>query len=200
MAACRGFGSLWHRWRRGTENFLLTNRALQKQYPFFQNKQLTFQVSLAHTDIQQPKENSLVSVLDEPDTLYKKLAVLVKGHDRAVLDSYEYFILLAAKELGISIVKVEQPPKKIQRFTLLKSVHIFKKHRVQYEMRTHYRCLELKHLTGSTANVYLEYIQRNLPEGVAMEVKKTRLEKLPEHIQKPIWDTLPQVEETASQS
>lgn len=31
---------------------------------------------------------------------------------------------------------------------------------------------QLKHLTGSTANVYLEYIQRNLPEGVAIEVKK----------------------------
>uniref|UniRef100_A0A8D0H7X4 Small ribosomal subunit protein uS10m n=1 Tax=Sphenodon punctatus TaxID=8508 RepID=A0A8D0H7X4_SPHPU len=65
-------------------------------------------------------------------------------------------------------------------------------------MRTHYRCLELKRLTGSTADVYLEYIQRNLPEGVAMEVTKTRFEKVPEHIQKPVWDTLPQVEETAS--
>lgn len=37
----------------------------------------------------------------------------------------------------------EQPPKKIERFTLLKSVHIYKKHRVQYEMRTHYRYLEV---------------------------------------------------------
>ena len=45
-------------------------------------------------------------------------------------------------------------------------------------MRTLYRCLELEHLTGSTADVYLEYIQRNLPEGVAMEVTKVRLEFL----------------------
>uniref|UniRef100_A0ACB8GBA4 28S ribosomal protein S10, mitochondrial n=1 Tax=Sphaerodactylus townsendi TaxID=933632 RepID=A0ACB8GBA4_9SAUR len=182
------------------ENFLLANRTLQKQYNFSQNKQLiSLQYSGAHTDIQQSKENSSISSLDEPDTLYKKLAILVKGHDRTVLDSYEYFILLAAKELGISVEKVEEPPKKFERFTLLKSVHIYKKHRVQYEMRTHYRCVELKHLTGSTVNVYLEYIQRNLPEGVAMEVKKTRLEKLPEHIQTPVWDTLPQVEETESQ-
>nr|XP_056709357.1 28S ribosomal protein S10, mitochondrial [Euleptes europaea] len=186
--------------RLGPENFLLANRALQKQYNFFQNKQLMlFQYSGAHTDFQQPKENSLVSVSDEPDTLYKKLTILVKGHDRAVLDSYEYFILLAAKGLDISVEKVEEPPKKIERLTLLKSVHIYKKHRVQYEMRTHYRYVELKHLTGSTAKVYLEYIQRNLPEGVAMEVKKTKLEKLPEHIHTPVWDTLPQVEETASQ-
>uniref|UniRef100_A0A8D0G9U5 Small ribosomal subunit protein uS10m n=1 Tax=Sphenodon punctatus TaxID=8508 RepID=A0A8D0G9U5_SPHPU len=59
-------------------------------------------------------------------------------------------------------------------------------------MRTHYRCLELKYLTGSTADVYLEYIQLNLPEGVAMEVRKTRSEK-------PVWDTLSQVEETVCQ-
>ncbi|NWJ06931.1 RT10 protein, partial [Crypturellus undulatus] len=149
----------------------------------------------SQVDIQEPKTNPLVSISDEPETLYKRLSLLVKGHDQAVLDSYEYFAVLAAKELGISIEKVHRPPKTIERFTLLKSVHIFKKHRVQYEMRTHYLCLELKHLTGSTAAVYLEYVQRNLPEGVAMEVKKTRIEAIPEHIQKPVWDTLPQVEE-----
>jgi len=31
---------------------------------------------------------------------------------------------------------------------------------------------QLKRLTGSTADTYLEYIQRNLPEGVAMKVTK----------------------------
>uniref|UniRef100_A0A493STB6 Small ribosomal subunit protein uS10m n=2 Tax=Anas platyrhynchos TaxID=8839 RepID=A0A493STB6_ANAPP len=141
-----------------------------------------------------------VTISEEPETLYKRLSLLVKGHDKAVLDSYEYFAVLAAKELGISVEKIHRPPKKIERFTLLKSVHIYKKHRVQYEMRTHYTCLELKYLTGSTAAVYLEYVERNLPEGVAMEVKKTKIEKIPEHIQEPVWDTLPQVEETEVKS
>ncbi|XP_030051965.1 small ribosomal subunit protein uS10m [Microcaecilia unicolor] len=148
-----------------------------------------------HTGSPQHTESPLISVSDEPDTLYKKISILAKGHDKAVLDSYEYFAVLAAKELGITVGNVYEPPKKIERLTLLKSVHIYKKHRVQYEMRTLYRCLELKHLTGSTADVYLEYIQRNLPEGVALEIKKTTLEKLPEHIQKPIWDTVPVAEE-----
>ncbi|NP_001425782.1 small ribosomal subunit protein uS10m isoform 7 [Homo sapiens] len=53
----------------------------------------------------------------------------------------------------------------------------------------------LEHLTGSTADVYLEYIQRNLPEGVAMEVTKTQLEQLPEHIKEPIWETLSEEKE-----
>ncbi|XP_062980073.1 small ribosomal subunit protein uS10m [Elgaria multicarinata webbii] len=198
MAVRRGISFLSRLWQ-GPQNFLVTSQVPLKKHNFLQNNHLLwFQFSGAHTDIQQLKENPLVSVSDEPDTLYKRLAVLVKGHDKTVLDSYEYFMLLAAKELGLSIEKVEVPPRKIEKFTLLKSVHIYKKHRVQYEMRTHYRYVQLKHLTGSTANVYLEYIQRNLPEGVAMEVKKTRLEKLPEHIQTPVWDTLPPVEETSS--
>ena len=31
--------------------------------------------------------------------------------------------------------------------------------------------MTLKQLTGSTADTYREYIQRNLPEGVSMKVK-----------------------------
>ena len=58
------------------------------------------------------------------------------------------------------------------RKTLLKSVHVYSKHRVQYEIRTFYSHINLKNLTGSTALTYLEYIQRNLPEGVAMKVTK----------------------------
>uniref|UniRef100_A0A1A8GVZ4 Small ribosomal subunit protein uS10m n=1 Tax=Nothobranchius korthausae TaxID=1143690 RepID=A0A1A8GVZ4_9TELE len=134
---------------------------------------------------------SKITVTEEPDTLFQKVVVLVKGHDRAVLDSYEFFVTTAANELGITIGKVFEPPKDIERFTLLKSVHIYKKHRVQYEMRTHFRCIELLHLTGCTAQVYLEYIQRNLPEGVAMEVTKTVMEKIPDHILEPMWKEHP---------
>lgn len=143
-------------------------------------------------------QNSLsITVTEEPDTLIQKLTVLVKGHDKAVLDSYEFFASMAAQELGLTQAKVSEPLKNIERFTLLKSVHIFKKHRVQYEMRTHFRCIEISRVTGSTAQVYLEYIQRNLPEGVAMEVIKTAIEKVPEHIQKPLWGDQSQAVKTS---
>ncbi|CAM9837351.1 unnamed protein product [Lampetra fluviatilis] len=115
-----------------------------------------------------------VHVSEEPDVLYKRLIVRVKAHERPLLDSYEFFITRTAQFLNIPIHTVYEPRRKIERLTVLKSVHIYKKHRVQYEMRTHFRVIELKYLTGSTANVYLEYIQRNLPEGVAMEVTRRR--------------------------
>ena len=37
-------------------------------------------------------------------------------------------------------------------------------------------------MTGSTADTFLEYIERNLPEGVALKVYKTGIEQMPQHI------------------
>ncbi|XP_019627539.1 PREDICTED: 28S ribosomal protein S10, mitochondrial-like [Branchiostoma belcheri] len=129
--------------------------------------------------------SQLVETTDEPDVLYKRIVLLCKGHEEAVLDSYEQFVSMAAKELGLRLEKIHRPRRTYDRITLLKSVHVHKKHKVQYEIRTHYRVFHFKHLTGSTSNVFLEYVQRNLPEGVAMEVKKTALEKLPDELKPP---------------
>ncbi|XP_055982103.1 small ribosomal subunit protein uS10m [Sorex fumeus] len=196
MAARTALGAACRRLWQGSRDFSLhsprSRTALSGSFPLAGVGRV--QWSRLHIDAPKDPTKPVITVSDEPDTLYKRLSVLVKGHDKAVLDSYEYFAVLAAKELGLSI-KVHEPPRKIERLTLLKSVHIFKKHRVQYEMRTLYRCLELERLTGSTADVYLEYIQRNLPEGIAMEVTKTKLERLPEHIKEPIWETMPKEKE-----
>jgi len=40
---------------------------------------------------------------EEPDQLYKTVEVEVKGHDTAVLYSYEKFVAMAAGNLGIKI-------------------------------------------------------------------------------------------------
>lgn len=71
-------------------------------------------------------------------------------------------------------------PKKAihERLTLLKSIFVHKKHRVQYERRTYYRYIDVFKLTGSTADTFLEYLQRNLPEGVAMKATRVRYELL----------------------
>ncbi|KAK7476251.1 hypothetical protein BaRGS_00032527 [Batillaria attramentaria] len=131
------------------------------------------------------RQLSSVEETEEPDELYRQVTVEVKGHDKAVLKSYNQFVTMAANELGINLARVFEPPKVITRFSILKSVHIYAKHMVQYEQRTHYNVFELKHLTGSTADTFLEYIQRNLPEGMAMKVTKHRLEKIPDYLQPP---------------
>ena len=40
-------------------------------------------------------------------------------------------------------------------------------------------------MTGDTADTFLEYIQRNIPEGVSMSVEQTALEPLPEFFELP---------------
>ena len=65
----------------------------------------------------------------------------------------------------------DKEPHKLRK-TLLKSAHIYSKHRTQYEIRTYFSSIKLKNITGSTMSTYLEYIQRNLPEGVGMKVTK----------------------------
>nr|XP_018671380.1 28S ribosomal protein S10, mitochondrial [Ciona intestinalis] len=123
-----------------------------------------------------------VEVSDKEEKLYRAIDVLVKGHEAEVLESYVRFCVLAAEELDIPVNGVLRPKFIMDRLTLLKSKHIFKKHRVQYEMRTHRRVVQLEKLTESTANVFLEYLQRNVPAGVAMHVHKWELERIPAHI------------------
>lgn len=72
-----------------------------------------------------------------------------------------------------------------ERLTLLKSAFVHKKHRVQYEIRTYFKFMHFHRLTGSTLSTFLEYIQRNLPEGVAMKATKVQIMELPEHLRTP---------------
>ncbi|XP_034486349.1 28S ribosomal protein S10, mitochondrial [Drosophila innubila] len=122
----------------------------------------------------------------EPDKLYSKVEIELRGVDPAVLKSYTWFATTAAEHLGIELGKCWSPRKAHhERMTLLKSVHIYKKHRVQYEIRTHFRYMNFHKLTGSTLDTFLEYIERNLPEGVALQSSKTELQQIPEHLRQP---------------
>lgn len=130
----------------------------------------------------QPSTTDLVPENEDTDTLIRKLTIEVQGHDRAVIESYQKFMSMAMQGFNFSNTQVIDKPKFIWKNTVLKSVHVHKKHRVQYETRNHYKVFEVKHLTGSTASTFLEYVQRNLPEGVAMKVTTQTVEKLPEHL------------------
>ena len=70
------------------------------------------------------------------------------------------------------------------RKTLLKSIFVHSKHRVQYEMRTYYWVFQLGRMTESTRDTYLEYVQRNLPEGVSMKVTEHEYLRLPDNVLK----------------
>ncbi|XP_026498767.1 small ribosomal subunit protein uS10m [Vanessa tameamea] len=122
----------------------------------------------------------------ELDKLYKRVELEMRGIDPAVLLSYSWFCIAAASHLGIEVTKSWALRKaEKERHTLLRCVHIYKKHRVQYEIRTYFRFIHLQRLTGSTCDTFLEYIERNLPEGCALKVTKVECQKIPDHITPP---------------
>lgn len=101
------------------------------------------------------------------------------------MKSYGWYATTAAEHLGIQVGKCFTPRKADKdRWTVLKSVHVHRKHLVQYEARTYYRFLNFHNLTESTLKTFLEYIQRNLPEGTAMKATKVEIQRIPEHIEK----------------
>jgi small subunit ribosomal protein S10 len=126
------------------------------------------------------KERKKIDISDADDRLYNHINVKIKGFDYAVLDSYAQFMSKAAQLLGIDMSGKVCLPTQIQKFTVLKSPFVYKKHRVQYELRTHVRLLQIRKVTGTTADIFLEYIQRNIPEGVNMSVYQESAEKPPQ--------------------
>ncbi|KAJ0170784.1 hypothetical protein K1T71_013556 [Dendrolimus kikuchii] len=133
-----------------------------------------------------PKPVEAVSNTVELDKLYKRVELEMRGIDPAVLLSYSWFCVAAASHLGIEVTKSwAQRKADKERHTLLKCVHIYKKHKVQYEIRTYFRFIHLQRLTGSTCDTFLEYIERNLPEGCALKITKIECQKIPEHLTSP---------------
>lgn len=90
-------------------------------------------------------------------------------------------IIISASNIKFSFSWAERKSRK-DRLTLLKSVHVYKKHRVQYEVRTYFRFMNFHNMTSSTLDTFLEYIERNLPEGCAIKATKVEIQKLPEHL------------------
>lgn len=138
--------------------------------------------SSAHTK-QNIETSAINEIAGEKDQLFSKLEIELRGVDPAVLKSYAWFATTAASHLNIEVGKSWAERKAHHdRLTLLKSVHIYKKHRVQYEVRTYFRYINFHKMTGSTLDTFLEYIERNLPEGVALNATKTELQEIPEHL------------------
>ncbi|GAB0088885.1 28S ribosomal protein S10, mitochondrial [Sergentomyia squamirostris] len=160
-------------------------KILPSLYPNLRNIR---QCSSFHAAPSAEHQNKEIAQANEPelDKLFSKLEIELRGADPAVLKSYSWFATTAAENLNIEVGKcwAENKPY-FDRLILLRSVHIFKKHRVQYEMRTYFRYMNFHKLTGSTLDTFLEYIERNIPEGVALKATKVEVQAMPEHLTKP---------------
>ncbi|HEX9625450.1 MAG TPA: 30S ribosomal protein S10 [Acidiferrobacterales bacterium] len=98
----------------------------------------------------------------------QKIRIRLKAFDHRLIDRSAMEIVDTAKRTG-ALVKGPIPlPTKIERFTLLRSPHVDKKSRDQFEIRTHKRIMDIIEPTDKTVDALMKL---DLAAGVDVEIK-----------------------------
>tara|TARA_B100000315_G_C14062442_1_gene356866 strand:+ start:56 stop:364 length:309 start_codon:yes stop_codon:yes gene_type:complete len=98
----------------------------------------------------------------------QNIRIRLKAFDHRVLDQSAIEILSTAKRTGAQVRGPIPLPTRIERFTVLRSPHIDKKSREQFEIRTHKRVLDIIDPTPQTVDALMKL---DLAAGVDVEIK-----------------------------
>ncbi|MDR3233814.1 MAG: 30S ribosomal protein S10 [Planctomycetaceae bacterium] len=99
------------------------------------------------------------------------IRIRMEAFDHAVLDQSAAEIVDTAKRTGSDVRGPIPLPTRIERYTVLSSPHVDKKARVQYEIRTHKRVIDIVQSTAKTIDALNKL---NLPAGVEIKIKATK--------------------------
>jgi small subunit ribosomal protein S10 len=97
-----------------------------------------------------------------------KIRIRLKAYDFRLLDQSTAEIVDTARRTGASISGPIPLPTQVQRYTVLRSPHVDKKSREQFEIRTHKRLLDILDPTQQTVDALMKL---ELPAGVDVEIK-----------------------------
>ena len=97
-----------------------------------------------------------------------KIRIRLKAYDFRLLDQSTAEIVDTAKRTGADISGPIPLPTQIQRFTVLRSPHVDKKSREQFEIRTHKRLIDIVQPTPETVDALMKL---SLSAGVDVEIK-----------------------------
>ena len=98
----------------------------------------------------------------------ERIRLKLKAYDHRVLDRTVAAIVDAVKRTGADIRGPVPLPTHIKRYTVLRSPHINKDSREQFEMRTHKRVIDILYPTQKTVDSLMKL---ELPAGVDIEIK-----------------------------
>ncbi|MEM6682311.1 MAG: 30S ribosomal protein S10 [Pseudomonadota bacterium] len=98
----------------------------------------------------------------------QNIRIRLKAFDHRVLDQATGEIAGTAKRTGAQVRGPIPLPTRIERFTVLRSPHIDKKSREQFEVRTHKRLLDIVDPTPQTVDALMKL---DLSAGVDVEIK-----------------------------
>ena len=98
----------------------------------------------------------------------QRIRIRLRAYDHRILDQSAEEIVETAKRTGATICGPIPLPTEIERYTVLRSPHVDKKSREQFEIRTHKRLLDILDPTAKTID---ELRKLNLPAGVDIKIK-----------------------------
>ncbi|HEX9020387.1 MAG TPA: 30S ribosomal protein S10 [Nitrospirota bacterium] len=98
----------------------------------------------------------------------QKIRIRLKGYDHRLLDQSAVEIMDTAKRTGAKVSGPIPLPTRINRWTVLRSPHVDKKSREQFEIRTHKRLMDILDPTPQTVDALMKL---DLAAGVDVEIK-----------------------------
>lgn len=98
----------------------------------------------------------------------QKVRIRLKAFDHKLLDQSTLEIVDTAKRTGARLSGPIPLPTRIERYTVLRSPHVDKKSREQFEIRTHKRLLDILEPTQQTIDALMKL---DLSAGVDVEIK-----------------------------
>ncbi len=98
----------------------------------------------------------------------EKIRIRLKAFDHRLLDQSAQKIVETAKSTGASVSGPVPLPTEKNIFTILRSPHVNKDSREQFEMRTHKRLIDIIQPTPKTVDSLMRI---DLPSGVDIEIK-----------------------------
>jgi small subunit ribosomal protein S10 len=98
----------------------------------------------------------------------QKIRIKLKGYDYKILDKSVKDIVNTAKRTGAKVVGPIPLPTRIEKFTIIKSPHVDKDGREQFEIRTHKRLVDIFEHNPQTIDALMKL---ELSAGVDVEIK-----------------------------
>jgi len=98
----------------------------------------------------------------------QKIRIRLRGYDHRLLDQSAADIVERAKRTGARVAGPIPLPTAINRYTVLRSPHVNKKSREQFEVRTHKRVIDILEPKQQTIDALMKL---DLASGVDVEIK-----------------------------
>lgn len=106
--------------------------------------------------------------MTQPQQQKMRIRIKLKAYDHRVLDQSTQEIVETAKKTGATVSGPIPLPTKREDYTVLRSPHVDKKSREQFQIKIHKRMLDIISPTAKT----IDALKRlDLPSGVSVEIK-----------------------------